>query len=331
MYIIIMSIYIQLKTVWFEVIWLIPQVLLFGNGLYRSYGENSWDDFLNSLSKDNKKTVSAGKLESPMFLRSQLLSGGSIDCALKDAGKGIFGTLGNNALRGNLKKLLTAGFDDILTTNYDYRLEIAAADKETVTKYYLDKNARNILKGKAVEPKYMLHSYQNVDCNGVNNRIWHIHGEAKKQDSMILSLYYYSNLLSRIVEYAKNNRNRYKDLQGKHLPVEIQSWIDSFILGDVYVLGFGFDYSEIDLWWLLERKKKEKANHGRLYFYEPVSVDSEKCRLLKLFGAEVVNLGYDVADKSEKEKKNIYSEFYPKAIDSIIKKVEKKRKTEAGK
>ena len=313
-----------------------PQVLLLGNGLYRSYGEDSWKEFLDSISQ---RTDLQGDLDTdykaPMFLKSQLITKRGIKSALEKTDKKFFGTLENDDLRKTLRILLSTGFDDIITTNYDYRLEIAATQKETITKSFLDNHAHNIEEGKRVEPKYLIKSYQSIDYSGVNNRIWHVHGESKKQDSMILSLNYYSRLLARIIKCSEEAKNRYVSSQKKSVTPAIKSWIDSFILGDVYVLGFGFDYSEIDLWWLLERKSNEKANHGKLYFYEPVSNHvseyNEKCQLLKLFGAKPDNLGYDVSGKSENEKKKIYSDFYLKAIDSIRQEVEKNKKAEAGK
>ena len=64
--------------------------------------------------------------------------------------------------------------------------------------------------------------------------------------------------------------------------------MDAFILGDVYILGFGFDLSEFDLWWLLNRKFNEKADHGHVYYLEPKSpVLDEKLELLKLLEVEV--------------------------------------------
>ena len=38
-------------------------------------------------------------------------------------------------------------------------------------------------------------------------------------------------------------------------------------MGEVYAVGFGFDPSEFDIWWAIERKAREKANHGLLHAY----------------------------------------------------------------
>ncbi len=301
-----------------------PQTLLFGNGLYRCYGENSWNSFLTGLcQRDDLPDDLENDLNSPMTLKSQLISNGNIKSALEKTDRKFFGILDNNELRETIRKILSVGFDDIITTNYDYRLEIAATDKVTITKSFLDSHARNIIKGRSVEPKYLLQSYQSVKYKGVENRVWHIHGEAKKQDSMILSLYYYSKLLARIIGHSGKNKNCFFNAQASNRTPQIRSWIDSFILGDIYILGFGFDYSEIDLWWLLERKNNEKAKHGKIYYYEPVSENNEKVKLLKLFGAEVINFNMSVPENNKNE---FYLEFYQKALESIINNIKSKNK-----
>lgn len=103
-----------------------------------------------------------------------------------------------------------------------------------------------------------------------------------------------------------------------------KSWIDYFIMGDIYVLGFGFDFSEFDLWWLLNRKYNEKASHGKLYFFEPEQDEgkTEKERLLELFNAKIEHCNIIIPkikdDKSNKDEVNSkYFEFYKHATDRI--------------
>ena len=86
--------------------------------------------------------------------------------------------------------------------------------------------------------------------------IFHIHGEALKPDSVILGHYFYGTLLFSYDNYlTRRAPQQCYRMEGGHL----LSWLDYFILGDVYTLGFGFDTAEIDLWWLLCRKKRERA------------------------------------------------------------------------
>ena len=57
------------------------------------------------------------------------------------------------------------------------------------------------------------------------------------------------------------------------LPLEdIQSWIDLFFISDVHVVGYGFDMSEIDLWWILNRririlKEERSIVRNRIFFH----------------------------------------------------------------
>ena len=136
---------------------------------------------------------------------------------------------------------------------------------------------------------------------------------------MILGHYWYGNLLRRIQNELDSRKNSYVRCQRNGKSIELNSWIDSFILGDVYVLGFGYGLSEIDLWWLLNRKQREKAEHGKLYFYEIQNEkEREKTALLELMGAEIINLGFSKTKTSEPD----YQAFYQAAIEDIRLKME---------
>ena len=41
------------------------------------------------------------------------------------------------------------------------------------------------------------------------------------------------------------------------MEMECQGWLDYFLMGDVHAVGFGFDLSEFDIWWAIERKSRE--------------------------------------------------------------------------
>jgi hypothetical protein len=256
-----------------------------------------------------------------MPLRAILLTDDQVDVAIKTHKKDFYGEV-IDGLQMPLEGLLRIGFDDILTTNYSYELEAVAAHRKTVSEYFIKKNCHNIEDGKKVDYKYLLHSYQSAPFEGVENRVWHIHGEARKSSSMILGHYYYVSLLHEMTEYLKSKGNRYQTLQRENAPQVIKSWIDSFILGDVYILGFGMNVSEFDLWWLLNRKKRERAHHGKVYFYEPKPKGfCEKHELLKLMDVQLVHLDTPAPDGTDEENTRAYQEFYQKAIFAIGSKV----------
>lgn len=190
--------------------------------------------------------------------------------------------------------MLSKGFDEILTTNYSYELELAALNCDRFSSDNRLKNmSTHTCEVKKSEAKYMLHTYNSVNYSGSENHIWHIHGEARKPNSMILGHYYYANYLCRLKEISDKRKNIYQMNQRDNKETIINSWFDAFVMGDVYIIGFGFSLSELDLWWLLNRKKREKANHGRVYFYEIVGSKPEeyaqkaKYELLKAMGCEV--------------------------------------------
>lgn len=294
-----------------------PQVLLFGNGLIRTYGGDSWGGLMKKIAV---REDLPRDLHCPMPLQAMLVTNDQVSRALVGFRSDFYGSV-NEQLTRQLQRLLAVGFDDILTTNYSYELEAAALSKPTVTDSYLRKMNKHI-QGQRAETKYLLQTYQSVPFQGVDNRIWHIHGEARKPNSMILGHYHYGALLQKMVEYVNTRGYIYEYRQKQNQPQTIRGWIDSFILGDVYILGFGMNFAEIDLWWLLNRKKREKADHGKVYFYNPgVEGFNEKEELLRIMDAETVDCGVSFPKGTEAEKSEAFSAFYELAIEDICKRV----------
>lgn len=87
-------------------------------------------------------------------------------------------------------------------------------------------------------------------------------------------------------------------------------------MSDVYVVGLGLDYSEFDLWWILNRRLREYSNIGKIYYYEPKSKDFDiKHQVLNDAGIIVKTLNIDI-DKSEDKDKS-YQKFYELVIKDI--------------
>lgn len=292
-----------------------PQVLFLGNGLNLAYGSSSWDDLLKEISV---RDDIPNDLSCPMPLKALLYTNNDIKSAMDRKKSKLFGTLSTELQTRVLQLVLSSGFDEILTTNYSYELEMAALGKTIEDDLSIKKMADHTAKVKRVESKYLLHSYNKATFNGKDNRIWHVHGEARKPDSMILGHYYYANLLGRMVKYTEDNKDRYEKTAKEEQETEINSWLDAFILGDVYVLGFSFDLSEFDLWWLLNRKYREKAPHGKVWFYEPAKEGfNEKIELMRLLDVQIEDCGVRKPDKNDPRKTEIYREFYTEALGMI--------------
>ena len=297
-----------------------PHTLLLGNGLNLSYGGTSWSDLMKNINV--RDDFNPCEMCSPLPLQAILLTNNNLKETMKSHSRVFYGKVQDPMHMQILQELLTMGFDDILTTNYSYELEEAAFGMAELSEYKL-KKINKCTQGK-VEPRYLLHSYNEVSCRSVKNRIWHVHGESRKPDSMILGHYWYGNMLFSITEELKQKKNQYYFKQNHGEEIQFDSWLDSFILGDVYVLGFGYDLSELDLWWLLNRKYRENADKGRMIFYEMESLEQrEKIELMRLFGVCVRSFGMMKPDRGDPQYSQKYEAFYAAAIEDIHREIEK--------
>ena len=295
-----------------------PKVLLIGNGILQAFGGESWNDFLKSIRKRDD-LPEPNKINCPEPLKAILLTDDRVDRAMRDKCKSILnGKSIEKSLAQALAEILSLGFDHILTTNYTYELEQAAIYPEALTEYKLKKMATSTT-GR-VENKYLIHTYNKVTFNGTPNKIWHIHGEARKPDSTILGHYYYGNSLFKIKE-AAGDVLRLDNLSNE----DSQSWVEAFLFGDIYCLGFGFGLAEFDLWWLINRKAREKKNTGKLYFYEPNDNGQwEKIDLLKLLKSVNGTKLVDIIDLDyQKNNSTNWQSFYIDAILNIREKLSK--------
>lgn len=153
-----------------------------------------------------------------------------------------------------LRSLVSLPFDAILTTNYTYEIECAQISRYAAlsnNKYACSTLPRQ-------DSRHLLHTFNRLTED--TGDIWHIHGELWNKSSMILSHDKYARLVHEIVAY---NQKRGKNYQDYGTNLKFKSWVDYFLMEDVYILGFGMDYSEFDLWWLLGRRLRWKAKVGK--------------------------------------------------------------------
>lgn len=284
-----------------------PQVLLLGNGLNRAYNAESWSDLIERIHTNQKVNLNTIK-KAPFPLQAVLATEDRVDVAIRENQTRFCGAENVDELKLPIQKLLSIPFDHIITTNYSYEIERIANSKVQSDGQYCKKLMRHT--GARADVKYLLHTYNEITYQGMIHKIWHIHGEIRKPQSVVLGHYYYGNLLGRYQKELNERGNQHFFRQQKNKPIIIKPWIDAFIMGDVYVLGFGLDFSEMDIWWLLNRKKREHATHGGFYFYEPAQDNEVKAALLGSYGGEFRNMGYW-------SKPSDYKLFYKEAIADI--------------
>lgn len=335
-----------------------PKVLLLGNGLCRAYGGMSWDVLLDEIKDSTAFPQAASNYIMPMPLKAAMLANNSLSDKLrKIVAEGNTGEIQQSKtnwdsfiktteqMREHIKKLVNSDFDYVLTTNYSYEIEAALLDKEKLSPQGITQ-LMNFYEVDNAQKQFLINTF-----NLANNiPVWHIHGEARKPDSIILGHYYYGKLLRRCVARLDGTKEKterkklvvpgkekeyVKNLKTKRAQ-KIGSWIDAFVLGDVHILGFGMDFSEADLWWLLEYKRNHPEFCGRTIFYEPekaktstcildgyVTCDkseaytlSAQCKHLlmnKTYGVEIKTLGITIQKNSD------YAQFYSNAIEEISK------------
>ena len=297
-----------------------PQVLLLGNGINRAFGGGSWGHLIREITV-NRELPENCALHLPMPLRAILVTGDTVDVRLREVRETLYGILGDPGHAEMLRTLLEMDFDHILTTNFSYELEMAAQPDRTIREQELIRMMRHTDSSKKAEAKYLLHTYGSLDWAGHSVRVWHVHGEGRKPDSMILGHYYYANLLEKIVTYLRREGNRFLHEQERGMPVTVKSWADALLMGDVYILGFGCDVSEFDLWWLLNRKKKERAETGETHFFAPEELNesgiNEKEELLKVLGVQVHHCGTARPGGDAMARSEGFRRFYKKAIEEI--------------
>lgn len=307
-----------------------PQVLLLGNGLNRAFGGGSWRSLIDTLGGNQTLEYRQDLIEKvPFPLQAVLFTKDRIDTTIRKNRASLCLCADDlSDLVKTLKPIWGMGFDHILTTNYSYELE-CAADSKFDKRCCHNKTCHGECPFKAAmqytrkhaETHYLLHTYNAVVHEGREQKIWHIHGEARKPDSVILGHYFYGKLLQRYDKLLSERGNKQYARQQNGEPPILESWLDAFIMGDVYILGFGCDFSEWDIWWLLNRKKRERARHGKTVFYEPQCEDlTVKQALLRTYDVDVRNLGFDssrLTDKGENNPTIFFRTFYQKAIEDI--------------
>ena len=216
------------------------------------------------------------------------------------------------SIKPNLLYRLLAGLKvtNFITTNYD-----ATLDEEFITLNYIRDISVN-----TSEQVYSLRRLHRFIKGKVEKNVWYAHGEEKYPKSIMLGYDQYCGTIGLLNDYLKGN---YKLPNGRILDSmvirikkndkEIHSWIDLFFFTDVHIFAFGLDYSEMDIWWILNKRKRmlveNKLNSlpNKIYFYMN-DLAPEKAKLLKDFDVIVVRVNVS---------RNNYKSAYQRIINNI--------------
>ena len=286
-----------------------PNVLLLGNGLNRAYDFASWDGLLLSLQtiplgNDDKKALDGV----PYPLQAVIMSGDHVDEQMKSISMQLAELTPPNEEKKLLRQYATLPMDAILTTNYTYEIEKSLANDFSCKsgckcKY---RRIRNTDANKYEEEQ--LHTCFEVAEN--SSSIWHIHGEASRHRTMIIGHYYYGKLIAKAQKYLSARMAPYKAYLYGDAEYTPNSWLDYFMLGDVYIVGLGMDMSEMDLWWLVNFKKRHFPR-TRVVLYKPDLKPAERL-LAEAYHVEVVGNGLCGND---------YKSYYEWVYDQLSEKI----------
>lgn len=249
-------------------------ILFVGNGINRNEGISvSWDELLKKLYAESTSDISDAL---GMTLRYEY-----IDSETATTGINLKKKISSSIRRTSRKiikkpasihqELMGLPFDCILTTNYDYALELSVD-----TSFSPEYHTREVI--------YSFRRYQ----ESAGKRVYHIHGECKYPRSICLGFEHYAGMLEKM--RAPIVKSTKKELGGEHifhlydvlndLEAIGEEWYYRIFTDDIYFLGFGFDQSEEDIWWLLTYRRrllKEYPNliKNKIYLLD-ITLDDER-------------------------------------------------------
>ena len=257
-------------------------VIFFGNGLNRVSEGLDWEELLRKIShgqilKDIPLTFQYEDIclsrDAEIFDKGPSCSVG--EDKLKEVIADELSVIHGNDVYEALAKLPVKHY---ITTNYDMTLE-STLKKMGYHKIQSDSN----------ESRYSIHRYSIFEKDNDTKQIWHIHGNIDKRNSIIMGYDQYCGELSKMNDWVKGSYKIANEPIGtihrrfSNAPddKDIKSWIDLFFTSNIHIIGYSMPFDEIDLWWLLDKRKRLKWE-GRMpkprniTFYEGVVKSAEK-------------------------------------------------------
>ena len=235
--------------------------LLVGNDINNITQGNSWADLLDNLKsrfdvdiefRDDKPFPLAYE----EFYFKAIEHNGYTELDIKKFISQQVNVIKSNALH---EQICALNVEHILTTNYDLCFEQALGLTE--------KQCKNA--GIIKESKFNL--FRKYEAK--NKSIWHIHGAANHYNSITLGFEHYSGYMQHMRNYViAGTQNTYKKQKFSSLvkrlrnnEVNYDSWGDLFFTHNIHIFGFGLDFVETDLWWLLTFRRKAMLEKRKLF------------------------------------------------------------------
>lgn len=279
-----------------------------GNGLnYLEEGNRSWNALLDELK--GTKGFDSGTLPNTMIYERIVLDNAKRkeELTLK---REITDRLRDIKPSKIYELLYKSNAQNYITTNYDNGFIESVKRIEDIEVLPTKTNTEKI--------------YSIRRAKQINNKfLWQIHGEIDKPITIMLGLDHYCGSIGKIDDYIKGAYN-YENENQKYSEAKMQtklddnsfhgtSWIDLFFTTNIHIIGFSLDFSEIDIWWILNKRArlKQESNgkiKNKIHFYCN-KMTEQKLELLKSFDVEV--------HINETEEEHPDFNFYEKIIKGI--------------
>ena len=283
-------------------------VLFLGNGINRLFSGASWDEIILDRAEKNGVSVKKEQFEKlPVTMQIAAAEKGHVKSGMSELAGELLKIPITLNQREFTKTILTLPVNQLITANYSYEIEDSVCPA-----WNQHKNAAFTCYSaeKATAESEMLNRYTRVTFDGTEKDIWHIHGQIYRPSSIIMGHYYYGKVISYAQKHVAGLMRSLGACRSRDLPFRPNSWIDYFMLGDVYMLGFSMDLSEMDIWWLVCCKQIHFPETKIHFFARKVS--DEKAIMMDTYGIKRHEFDLD------------YNSFYPEAISSIKEMIERR-------
>lgn len=240
--------------------------LFIGNGFSRSVFRDmpSWDD----LFEDVSIAIQDYTILYEAFLLEKKRQGLTEDDVKKGLVEKIRAEFTGKSVKDDICDLEQFGHymvqhhvNNILTTNYDNGIEFILCEFCG----YREQTPKNMMP----ETIYSVRTYKLFvnDDTGHEVILWKVHGDLKRVRSITLGFDQYCGSLSKLSEYVKGTYKSSKkdakvecagpmDIKCKEQRFDQLSWAELFFRTNIYIVGFGLNSSEIDIWWLLNKRAR---------------------------------------------------------------------------
>jgi len=274
--------------------------LLVGNDINNITKGNSWKDLLDNLKNEFQVDIvfrddKPFPLAYEEFYFKAIEHNGYTELNIKKFISKQVNVIKSNTLH---EQICALNVEHILTTNYDLCFEQALGLTE--------KQCKNT--GVIKESKFNL--FRKYEAQ--NKCIWHIHGAANHYNSITLGYEHYSGYLQHMRNYVtsgtqKTYKKKFPSLveRIKTNEVNFDSWVDLFFTHNIHIFGFGLDFVETDLWWLLTFRRKamlEKSKmlggHNTIHYYIPEKyalTSKSKLDILKSVGVVIHQIANEIS------------------------------------